>query len=138
MSHNKICGIFNKELDKQSPIINKLTNEDIKKNNDIFNNVMNSIENIAFFSSNENNEKNDNNNKINVNNLNVLIKTLIFTLSGKFSALKNQMNKINTNLQQFSENNLVFYQSINDELENINEKLSIYLPHKYFIFIYSW
>ena len=123
LSHNKICGILNKELDKQSPIINKLTDEDIKKNNDIFNNVMNSIENIPLISSNENNEKNDNNN-INVNNLNVLIKTLIFTLSGKFSALENQMNKINATLQQFSENNLVFYQSINDELENINEKLS--------------
>ena len=79
---------------------------------------MNSIENIPFISSNE---KNDN---INANNLNVLIKTLIFTLSGKFSALENQMNKINSTLQQFSENNLVFYQSINDELENINEKLS--------------
>jgi hypothetical protein len=59
-----------------------------------------------------------------MNDLNILFKTLIFTLSGKFSSIENQMNKINTTLQQFSENNLVFYQSINDELENINEKLS--------------
>jgi hypothetical protein len=127
LSHSKICGIFNKELDKQSPIINKLTDEEIKKNNEIFNNVMNSIENIPFFNTNENKEKNDNNNNninINMNDLNVLFKTLIFTLSGKFSAIENQMIKINTTLQQFSENNLVFYQSINDELENINEKLS--------------
>ena len=120
LEHNKICGILNKELDKQSPIINKLTKEDIKKNNEIFNNVMNSIENLPSFK----NENNDNNNNNNDSYLNILIKTLIFTLSGKISMLENQMNKINTTLQQFSENNLVFYQSINDELESINEKIS--------------
>ena len=115
LDHNKICGKINKELDKQSPIINKLTNEDIQKNNEIFNNFMNSIENLTSLS-------NDNNN--NNSYLNILIKTLIFTISGKMSMLENQMNKINTTLQQFSENNLVFYQSINDELESINEKIS--------------
>ena len=122
LEHNKICRILNRELDKQSPIINKLTKEDFKKNNEIFNNVMNSIENLPSFS----NENNDNNNINNNNNsyLNILIKTLIFTLSGKISKLENQMNKINASLQQFSENNLVFYQSINDELESINEKIS--------------
>jgi len=119
-AHNKICGIINKEFDKQSPIINKLTKEEINKNKEIFNNVMNSIENIPFLT-NENNENNNNN--LN-NNLNILIKSLIFCLSGRISILENQMNKIDTTLQQFSENNLIFYQSINDELDNINEKIS--------------
>jgi hypothetical protein len=44
--------------------------------------------------------------------------------------LENQMNKINNTLQQFSENNLIFYQSINDELENINEKISNLNPNE--------
>ena len=117
--HTKICGIINKEFDKQSPIINKLTNEEVEKNNEIFNNVMKGIENLPFLT----NEKNDNINYDN-NNLNVFIKSLIFCLSGRISMLENQMNKINNTLQQFSENNLIFYQSINDELENINEKIS--------------
>jgi hypothetical protein len=88
--HTKICGIINKEFDKQSPIINKLTNEEVEKNNEIFNNVMKGIENLPFLT----NEKNDNNNSDN-NNLNVFIKSLIFCLSGRISMLENQMNKIN-------------------------------------------
>ena len=115
-THTKICGIINKEFDKQSPIINKLTNEEVEKNNQIFNNVMKGIENLPFLT----NEKDNNTN----NNLNILIKSLIFCLSGRISMLENQINKINTTLQQFSENNLVFYQSINDELENINDKIN--------------
>ena len=118
MPHTKICGIINKEFDKQSPIINKLTKEEVEKNIEIFNKVMKGIENLPFLI----NEKNDNNNDN--NNLNILIKSLIFSLSGRITMLENQMNKINTTLQQFSENNLVFYQSINDELESINEKIS--------------
>ena len=38
--------------------------------------------------------------------------------------IEDKINKINTTLEQFSENNLIFYQSINEELENINEKIS--------------
>ena len=51
---------------------------------------MNSIENLPSFE----NEKNDKNNNNNNSYLNILIKTLIFTLSGKISMLENQMNKI--------------------------------------------
>ena len=120
LTHTKICGIINKEFEKQNPIINKLTSEDLEKNNEIFNNVMNSIENFPSFT-NENNNDNKSNN-LN-NNLNILIKSLIFCFSGRISMLENQMNKINTNLQQYNESNLIFYKSINDELENINEKL---------------
>ena len=122
--HNKICGIINKEFDKQSPIINKLTNEDINKNNEIFNNVMNSIENLPCFQNENNDNDNNKENKINNYDVNILIKSLVFCLSGRMSMLENQMNKINTTLDQFSENNLIFYQSINEELEKINEKLT--------------
>ena len=129
-AHKKICGIINKEFDKQSPFINKLTNEDINKNNEIFNNVMNSIENLPSFingksdnDNNKDNNKDNNNNVLNNNDLNILIKSLVFCLSGRMSMLENQMNKINATLDQFSENNLIFYQSINEELEKINEKL---------------
>ena len=38
--------------------------------------------------------------------------------------IENQMSQINKTLQQFSESNLVFYQSINDELDSINEKIA--------------
>ena len=120
-THNKICSMINKEFDKQSPIVNKLTKEDIQKNNEIFNNVMNGIENLPSFI-NEN--TNDNNNNINNNSLNILIKSLIFGLSGRISMIENQMSQINKTLQQFSESNLVFYQSINDELDSINEKIA--------------
>ena len=123
-THSKICGIINKEFDKQSPIINKKTNEDIQKNNEIFNNVMNSIENLPSFTTDKNNKNDNNDNNINYNSLNILIKSLIFSLSGRMSMIENQMNKINATLQQFGENNLIFYQSINDELDNINEKIS--------------
>ena len=119
LTHTKICGIINKEFEKQNPIINKLTNDEIEKNNEIFNNVMNSIENFPSFI----NDNNDNKNNDLNNNLNILIKSLIFCFSGRISMLENQMNKINNNLQQYNESNLIFYKSINDELENINEKL---------------
>ena len=113
LTHTKICGIINKEFDRQSPKINKFTKEEIEKNNETFNNVMNCIENFPPFS----NDKNE-------NNLNIFLKSLVFCLCGKISMVENEMNKINSTLQQFSENNLIFYQSINDELENLNEKIN--------------
>ena len=113
LTHTKICGIINKEFDKQSPRINKLTKEEIEKNSEIFNNVMNCIENFPPFS----NDKNE-------NNLNIFMKSLVFCLCGKISMVENEINKINSTLQQFNESNLIFYKSINDELENINEKIS--------------
>ena len=107
IKHSKICGIVSKEFNIRNPIINKLGEEEISKNNETFKNVMSNIENLS-----QNNE------------INILLKTLIFTLSNKISCLENQMMKINSTIQQFSENNLIFYKSINDELENINNTLN--------------
>ena len=132
-AHIKICGIINKEFDRQSPITNKLTIDEINKNKEIFNNVMNSIENIpCLINENiDNNKDNNNNNNFNLyNNLNILFKSLIFCLSGKISILENEMNKINTTLKQFDENYLIFYQSVNNELDNINQKISILNPNE--------
>ena len=106
LEHSKICGIINKEFNIRNPIINKLGEEEISKNNETFKNVMNNIENLS--------QNND---------LNIFLKSLVYTLSNKISGLENQMMKINSTMQQFSENNLIFYKSINDELESINKKL---------------
>ena len=106
VKHCEICGIINKEFNIRNPISNKLGAEEISKNNEKFKNIMSNIENLS-----QNEE------------INILLKTLVFTLSNKFSNLETQMMKINSTIQQFSENNLVFYKSINDELENINKKL---------------
>ena len=93
-------------------------------------NLMNGIENLNFFqdknSEEENNVNNNKNGEINYfnnNDMNLLVKSLIFVFSRKMSFVEDKINKINSTLEQFSENNLIFYQSINDELQNINDKI---------------
>ena len=122
-SHNKLCNEINKEFEKQSPIVNKMTKDDLNKKKEDFLNLMNCFENLNFFYDEKNKEDNSEK-KYNNNDINLLVKSLVFILSRKMSFIEDKINKINTTLQQFSENNLIFYQSINDELENINEKIS--------------
>ena len=129
-SHNKFCKVINKEFEKQSPIVNKMTKDDLNKKKEEFMNLMNGIENLNFFQDEKNKEENNiNNNKngeinyFNNNDMNLLVKSLIFIFSRKMSFIEDKINKINSTLEQFSENNLIFYQSINDELQNINEKI---------------
>lgn len=109
-SHNNICNMLKSQFDDKSYRINKKSEEDIKKSNDEFMKVMNNIENLPV---------NENENK----NINILIKSFVYTLSNKFGSIEKEISKINNTLQQFSENNLIFYQSINDELESLNEKI---------------
>ena len=118
-SHDKLCNVINKQFDKDNIIINKMTKDDIDKKRKEFLDVMNSIENLNFF-----NEEKDKENKDKNSDMNILVKSLIFIFSRKMSFIEDKINKINSTLQQFSENNLIFYQSINDELENINEKIT--------------
>jgi hypothetical protein len=128
-AHDKLCNCINNEFEKQNVIMNKMTKEDLDKNKKEFLSFMNGIENINFFI-NENNEKNKENDEkkseiyFNNNDMNILVKSLIFIFSRKMSFIEDKINKINKTMQQFSENNLIFYQSINEELENINEKIS--------------
>ena len=129
-SHNKFCKVINKEFEKQSPIVNKMTKDDLNKKKEEFMNLMNGIENLNFFqdennkeANNVNNNKNEEINYFNNNDMNLLVKSLIFVFSRKMSFIEDKINKINSTLEQFSENNLIFYQSINDELQNINEKI---------------
>ena len=130
-SHNKLCQVIDKEFEKQSPIVNKMTKDDLNKKKEEFKNLMGGIENLNFFKDEPNKEENNNinnNNKnceINFNNndMNLLVKSLIFIFSRKMSFIEDKINRINSTLEQFSENNLIFYQSINDELQNINEKI---------------
>ena len=130
-SHNKFCKVINKEFEKQSPIVNKMTKDDLNKKKEEFKNLMNGIENLNFFQDKNseeennvnNNSKNAETNYFNNNDMNLLVKSLIFVFSRKMSFVEDKINKINSTLEQFSENNLIFYQSINDELQNINEKI---------------
>ena len=130
-SHNKFCKVINKEFEKQSPIVNKMTKDDLNKKKEEFMNLMNGIENLNFFQDKNseeennvnNNSKNAETNYFNNNDMNLLVKSLIFIFSRKMSFIEDKINKINSTLEQFSENNLIFYQSINDELQNINEKI---------------
>ena len=126
--HKRICGGFDKEYEKMNFIVNKMNNDEINKKKDEFNIFMNDIENINFFSENkeDKNENKESNNKNNFNNsdMNILLKSLIYVFSRKMNFIEDKINKINSTMKQFSENNLIFYQSINDELENINEKIT--------------
>ena len=128
-SHKKLCTAINKEFEKQEPLVNNMTKDDLNKKREEFLNVMDSIENLNFFSKIEK-SKEDDKNEINreklFNNedMNLLVKSLIFIFSRKMSFIEDKINKINSTIEQFSENNLIFYQSINDELENINQKIS--------------
>ena len=124
--HNKLCSAINKEFENHNVIMNKMTKDDLIKKKEEFTKFINGIENLNFF--NEENNK-ENNNKIEQNifnnsDMNLLVKSLIFIFSRKMNFIEDKINKINNTLQQFSENNLIFYQSINDELDNINEKIS--------------
>ena len=124
--HNKLCSAINKEFENHNVIMNKMTKDDLVKKKEEFTKFINGIENLNFF--NEENNK-ENNNKIEQNifnnsDMNLLVKSLIFIFSRKMNFIEDKINKINNTLQQFSENNLIFYQSINDELDNINEKIS--------------
>ena len=126
-THNKLCNAINKEFEKQSPLVNKMTKEDINKKREEFCNLMNSFENLNFFGKEKNKEEiNNKEDELYFNNsdMNLLVKSLVFIFSRKMGLIEDKINKINTTLEQFSENNLIFYQSINEELENINEKLS--------------
>ena len=125
-SHNKLCNVINKEFENQSPIVNKTTKEELNTKKEEFLNLMNCFENINFFREEKNKEKKDEKYEINFNNndMNLLVKSLVFIFSRKMSFIEEKINKINTTIEQFSENNLIFYQSINDELENLNEKIS--------------
>ena len=126
-THNKLCNVINQEFEKQSPLVNKMTKEDINKKREEFCNLMNSFENLNFFGKENNKEEiNKKEDELYFNNsdMNLLVKSLVFIFSRKMGLIEDKINKINTTLEQFSENNLIFYQSINEELENINEKLS--------------
>ena len=128
-SHKKLCTAINKEFEKQEPLVNNMTKDDLNKKREEFLNVMDSIENLNFFSKIEK-SKEDDKNEINreklFNNedMNLFVKSLVFIFSRKMSFIEDKINKINSTIEQFSENNLIFYQSINDELENINQKIS--------------
>ena len=129
--HKKMCGSINNEFEKMNFVVNKINNEDINKKKDEFNIFMNDIENMNFFYQKEINKKEENKddnkndkNFFNNNDMNILVKSLIYVFSRKMSFIEDKINKINLTMKQFSENNLIFYQSINDELENINEKIS--------------
>ena len=130
--HDKLCNVINKEFEKQRPIMNKMTIEDLDKKKEDFMNLMDSIENMNFFFEKEKKKEDDNindnkNNEekfFNSSEMNLLVKSLVFIFSRKISFIEDKINKINNTIQQFSENNLIFYQSINDELDNINEKIS--------------
>ena len=126
-THNKLCNVINQEFEKQSPLVNKMTKEEINKKREEFSNLMNSFENLNFFGKEKNKEEiNNKEDELYFNNsdMNLLVKSLVFIFSRKMGLIEDKINKINTTLEQFSENNLIFYQSINEELENINEKLS--------------
>ena len=124
--HNKLCSAINKEFENHNVIMNKMTKDDLIKKKEEFTKFINGIENLNFFNE-ENNKENDNKieqNIFNNSDMNLLVKSLIFIFSRKMNFIEDKINKINNTLQQFSENNLIFYQSINDELDNINEKIS--------------
>ena len=126
VSHNKLCSAINKEFENHKVIMNKMTKDDLVKKKEEFTKLINGIENLNFF--NEENNK-ENNIKMEENifsnsDMNLLVKSLIFMFSRKMNFIEDKINKINKTLEQFSENNLIFYQSINDELDNINEKIS--------------
>ena len=124
--HNKLCNAINKEFENHNVIMNKMTKDDLVKKKEEFTKFINGIENLNFFNE-ENNKENDNKieqNIFNNSDMNLLVKSLIFIFSRKMNFIEDKINKINNTLQQFSENNLIFYQSINDELDNINEKIS--------------
>ncbi len=124
--HNKLCSAINKEFENHNVIMNKMTKDDLVKKKEEFTKFINGIENLNFFNE-ENNKENDNKieqNIFNNSDMNLLVKSLIFIFSRKMNFIEDKINKINNTLQQFSENNLIFYQSINDELDNINEKIS--------------
>ena len=126
VSHNKLCSAINKEFENHKVIMNKMTKDDLVKKKEEFTKFINGIENLNFF--NEENNK-ENNIKMEENifsnsDMNLLVKSLIFMFSRKMNFIEDKINKINKTLEQFSENNLIFYQSINDELDNINEKIS--------------
>ena len=124
--HNKLCSAINKEFENHNVIMNKMTKDDLIKKKEEFTKFINGIENLNFFNE-ENDKENDNKieqNIFNNSDMNLLVKSLIFIFSRKMNFIEDKINKINNTLQQFSENNLIFYQSINDELDNINEKIS--------------
>ena len=124
--HNKLCSAINKEFENHNVIMNKMTKDDLVKKKEEFTKFINGIENLNFFNE-ENNKENDNKieqNIFNNSDMNLLVKSLIFIFSRKMNFIEDKINKINNTLQQFSENNLIFYQSINDELDNINEKIT--------------
>ena len=115
-THNKLCNVINQEFEKQSPLVNKMTKEDINKKREEFCNLMNSFENLNFFGKENNKEEiNKKEDELYFNNsdMNLLVKSLVFIFSRKMGLIEDKI-----------ENNLIFYQSINEELENINEKLS--------------
>ena len=126
VSHNKLCSAINKEFENHKVIMNKMTKDDLIKKKEEFTKFINGIENLNFF--NEENNKENNikieENIFNNSDMNLLVKSLIFMFSRKMNFIEDKINKINKTLEQFSENNLIFYQSINDELDNINEKIS--------------
>ena len=126
VSHNKLCSAINKEFENHKVIMNKMTKDDLLKKKEEFTKFINGIENLNFF--NEENNKENNikieENIFNNSDMNLLVKSLIFMFSRKMNFIEDKINKINNTLEQFSENNLIFYQSINDELDNINEKIS--------------
>ena len=133
-THNKLCNAINKEFENNNVIMNKMTKDDLAKKKEEFSKFMDGIENLNFFNdennkeiNKENDNKNDNKDRINAFNnsdMNLLVKSLIFIFSRKMNSIEDKINKINNTMQQFSENNLIFYQSINDELDNINQKIS--------------
>ena len=126
VSHNKLCSAINKEFENHKVIMNKMSKDDLVKKKEEFTKFINGIENLNFF--NEENNKENNikieENIFNNSDMNLLVKSLIFMFSRKMNFIEDKINKINKTLEQFSENNLIFYQSINDELDNINEKIS--------------
>ena len=125
-SHNKLCSAINKEFENHNVIMNKMTKDDLVKKKEEFTKFINGIENLNFFNEENNKENGDKieENIFNNSDMNLLVKSLIFIFSRKMNFIEDKINKINNTLQQFSENNLIFYQSINDELDNINEKIS--------------
>ena len=128
--HNKICVQMKEQLDSQSPIINKLTQEQSVKNNKDFNSFMNILnelnEDYFYLFDNKDNHKYYQN--YSHKGLITLIKCLISLFQNKFGIIENKLNDIDNNLKKFTLDNSNIISNNNniilDNFNKINEKVS--------------
>lgn len=105
--HNKMCKQIKEQLDRQSPIINKITQEQCVKNNKDFQSFMNILNELNedyfyLFDEKENHSYYQNySNK----GLITLIKCLISLFQHKFGVIENKLNDIDNNIKKFNPEN---------------------------------